>query len=360
VKILFVTSIERGGPLEQALVLARALVADGHTVGAVCATPSLAERFAAAGATPSLIPLRHALDLPRALAVTRVARGADVVHSHDRRSGLWVRLGPRPRKGGLRVSSVHGLPDPYHPTIVGHGSPGLRARLAYRTLDGTLYRRADAIVVPSRAVAEDLATRLGYPRARMTVVPNGIELDVRTGGSRDALIGTVSVLEAAKGLDVFLRAAAVLARERPAMRFAMFGAGSQAAALDRLTRELGLDGRVERPGFVAGADAWSRLGVYVLSSWAETAPMALLEAMAARVPIVATAVGGVPEIVDETTARLVPPGDPARLAAAIADVVDDAAATDRRVQAARARVEAHFSAQANQRAIVDLYERLIA
>ena len=88
--------------------------------------------------------------------------------------------------------------------------------------------------------------------------------------------------------------------------------------------------------------------------------MALLEAMAARVPIVATAVGGVPEIVDETTARLVPPGDPSRLAAAIAEVLDDRAGTTQRVRAARARAEDRFSAEANLRATVGLYERLVA
>ena len=75
----------------------------------------------------------------------------------DRRSGLWVRLGPRPRPGGLRVYTIHGLPDEYLGLPGQPASPGIRARFAYRGLDAALCRRADVIFVPSRAFAELVA-----------------------------------------------------------------------------------------------------------------------------------------------------------------------------------------------------------
>jgi glycosyltransferase involved in cell wall biosynthesis len=360
VRVLLVTSIDRGGPLEQARVLAAALVRAGHDVGAVCATDAIAERFRQVGVDVKAIPLRHVLDAGQAARIARLARGADVVHAHDRRSSLWVRLSPRPRRGGLRVCTAHGIPEPYHPPPAGPPRPSFRSRLAYGVLDARLYARADAVIVPSRAIADDLMTRLGYPRRKIVVIPNGIELDRVAAQGSGELVGTLSVLEPFKGIDVFLRAAARLAPQRPSLRFAIFGGGGQAEALERLAQELGLADRVARPGFVPATEAFPQLGVYVLSSYWENAPMALLEAMAAKVPVVATEVYGIPEIVDETTGRMVPPGDPARLAEAIAAALDDVPGTAARVRAARRRVEERFSAEANMSAVVRVYERLLS
>ncbi|MBB4661660.1 glycosyltransferase [Conexibacter arvalis] len=357
-RVVLVTTIERGGPIEQALLLARGLARQGASVLVTCANVQLAERFAVDGVRAAVVPLRHQGDVAGAARVWRLARGADVIHAHDRRAGLWTRIGPRPRRRGLRVYTAHGIPEPYHPPPVGPERPGWKATLLYRGLDGGLCRRADAIVVPSRAVADDLVARLGYPRRLLHVIPNGIELPSPREHDGE-LIGTFSVLEQFKGIDVFLRAVARLAPERPEWRFASFGVGSDAERLRALAAELGIAERIEWPGFVPGPQARARLRVYVLSSYWENAPMALLEAMADGVPVVATAVDGVPEIVDETTARMVPSGDPAALAAAIEQAVGDQAGTAARVAAARRRVEERYTAERNAEAIGALYERLL-
>ena len=99
--VALVTSLHRGGPLEHAILLARDLTRAGVHVRAVAAGPESAERFAAAGARVAILPLARPFDPAGAVRVRRFVRGADVVHSHDRRSGLWVRLGPR--RGALRV-----------------------------------------------------------------------------------------------------------------------------------------------------------------------------------------------------------------------------------------------------------------
>ena len=163
-KIALVTSLDRGGPVEQAVALATALVEAGDEVRAVCASEAMAERFAAAGADTAVIGLRGALDGASARRIWRRVAGADVAHAHDRRANLWVRAGPRPRRGGVRAISVHGLPEPYLPQPVGPPRPGLRATIAYRGLDAALCHRAELIVVPSRAVAAALARRVGFPR----------------------------------------------------------------------------------------------------------------------------------------------------------------------------------------------------
>lgn len=357
-RVVLVTSLERGGPIEQSLLLARELARGGAAVLVTCANGELAERFAVDGVRAEVAPLRHQGDLPGAARVWRLARGADVVHAHDRRAGLWVRLGPRPRRGGIRVFTVHGTPEPYHPPPVGPERPGLRARLLYEGLDAALCARVDAVIVPSQFVADDLVERLGYPAGKLTVVPNGIDLPPFAPSTGD-LIGTLSLLEPVKGIDVFLRAVAQLAPRHPDWRFVVYGSGSESDRLLALSRELGIEDRVLRPGFVPAARALASLRVFVLPSYRENAPMALLEAMAAGVPVVASEVAGVPEIADAEVARMVAPGDPRALALAIESQCTEGADRDARVRAARERVQGRFTAERNAAEIRSIYERLL-
>jgi glycosyltransferase involved in cell wall biosynthesis len=348
-------------------LLSRGLAKLGASVLVTCANAELAESFATEGVRAEVAPLRHQADLPGAARVARLARGADVVHAHDRRAGLWTRLAPRPRRGGVRVYTTHGLPEPYLPPPAGPSRPGLRATLLYRGLDAALSARSDAIVVPSQAIARTLIERVGYPAGKIVVVPNGIELQARTAvdaahttADGTGLIGTLSLLEPVKGLEVFLRAAALLAEGHPEWRFAVYGSGSQAEPLKALARELGLDERLRWPGFVPSERALATLRVFVICSYVENAPLALLEAMASGVPVVASSVGGIPEIADEGVARMIAPGDPPALAGAIERTLLDADETASRTQAARRRVEERFTAERNARTLSELYARLLA
>jgi glycosyltransferase involved in cell wall biosynthesis len=352
-KVAFVTTLAAGGPPEHALVLARGLAARGAAVRAICATPELAARFAGAGAEPVVAPLRRTGDVAGARRLRGALAGVDVVHAQDRRAGLWTRVLPL---AGARVYTVHGLPDPYLPAPAGPPRPGVRALLAYRGLDAALARaRSDAVIVPSHAIAGALVRRLGFPARRITVIHNGIEPGEPLAAHGEA-VGTLSVLEPVKDLPTFLEAAAALARERPALRFAMFGSGSQAQALRARIAVLGLEDRVAMPGHVPAREALARLAVLALPSLMENSPMALLEAMAAGVPAVASAVGGVPELAPPGTVQLVPAGDPAALAAAIARLLDDPALRRAQAAAARARIEREGSAAEMTRRTLALYE----
>jgi glycosyltransferase involved in cell wall biosynthesis len=345
--------------VEQALLLAAELAGRSVAVRAVCAHPEVAERFAERGADAFVVPNRSGADVRAAVATMRLLSECDVVHGHDRRANLWVRAAPRPRRGGARVITVHGLPDPYHPPPIGQERPGLRARVMYRGVDAGLCRRVDAVVAPSRMIAGELVQRLGYPRRKLVVIPNGIALPPFRPETGDA-VGMLALLVALKGVDVFLRAAAQLAPAHPGLRFAVFGDGPEAGALAALRDELGLADRVEYPGFVPSAVALAQLRVLVIASYAENAPMALLEAMAAGVPVVTTTVGGIPEIADAGVAQLVAPGDPEAIAAAVQRLLGDAVLREAQTRAARARVEERYTAAANAAAIHDLYERLLA
>ena len=357
-KVRFVTSLRRGGPVEHTLVLAAAMASDGVDVGATCVSEDVAERFRAAGAHAAVIPLHSWRDSRHARQTWRYVRGTDVIHGQDRRSGLWVRLGPRPRRGGLRIYTVHGLPDEYLDIPGKRRRPGVRATLAYRGLESALCRRADAVIAPSSAFAELLVERLGFPRSKLTVIPNGVELPPRPVAS-GSLIGTVALLGPVKGLDVFLRSAARLTERHPELRFAIFGSGPERERLTALAEHLGLGERVKFPGYVPMTEALDQLAVFVLSSHQENAPLAVLEAMAAEVPVVATSVGGVPEIAVDGTAQLIPPGDEVALADAIARLLDDPELRRRQARAARERIARKYTAQACARQTLDLYRRLL-
>ena len=354
-KVGLLSTLAAGGPVEHTLTLAGGLVAGGGDVRVVCATSEIAARAEAAGASAVVEPLRHQLDIGGARRMRRALAGVDVIHGQDRRAGLWMRL--LPPAGAARVYTVHGLPEPYLPPPAGPERPGLRARLAYRGVDALLARRADAIITVSRAVEHELVTRLGWPAERITVIPNGVALDPLLE-ARGELVGTLAAFAPVKGLDVFLDAVALLAPTRPQTRFALFGDGPLAPALHAQAHGLGLNGAVSFPGRVPARDALARLAVLVVPSYMENAPLALLEAMTAGVPVVASRVGGVPELAPPGTASLVAPGEPAQLAEAIGRLLDDPRLAHAQIATARSHVEATGGAAAMVARTLALYESL--
>jgi glycosyltransferase involved in cell wall biosynthesis len=355
-KVALVTSLVRGGPLEVALMSAGSLAAAGVDVHAVCTDQAIATRFARRGGTPHVVGLRRPPDPRGVRALRRALAGVDVAHSHDRRGGFWLRALPRPAGRPAVVHTIHGLPDAYLPPPAGPSRPGPWARARYQLVEGALARRS-TLITPSKAIAAALVARLGIPAGHLSVVPNAVDPATPCAGPRDA-IGTLSVLEPVKGIDVFLRAAAVVCRERPAQRVVVFGEGSAGPALRATARGLGLD--VDFAGMVPAPAALARLAVLAIPSHLENQPMALHEAMAAGVPVVASRVGGIPEATPAGTAALVPPADPAAMAAAISRLLDDPDAGRRQAASARAHVDRHARPEVHARRTLALYEQALA
>jgi len=352
VKVLLVTTIERGGPVEHARLLARDLVAAGAVVRVVAASTGAAEAFARAGSDPVVVRSRSPWDAMSARRVRRLGRDVDVVHSHDRRSGLWCLAGRRPGPGTARVHTLHGLPDVLVPLPGAPAGTLRRHRLAYGTVEGRLVGRADVLIVPSRALLRR-ATDAGYRTTLATIIPNGVDVDRHAGGGAE--VGMLTALERVKGVEVFIRAASLLHRDDPSSRFVVFGDGSERDELQAMATQAGLDGVMRFPGHVPAAVALAELRVLVVSSHFENSPMAVLEAMAARVPVVATRVGGIPEMAPPDTLVTVPPDDPAALAEAVRRTVSDEAGTTARIGRAREHIEAHRSAPATAAAVEAAY-----
>jgi L-malate glycosyltransferase len=209
------------------------------------------------------------------------------------------------------------------------------------------YRAAHAVVANSSAARDQLA-REGVPPDKLRLIVNGLDPAAFTPAPRRSAIRRVVMvanLRAEKGHDTLLAAAPRILERHPDASFSLVGDGPRREALETLTRALGLSQRVrffgERrdvPAVLAEHD------LFVLPSRSEAFPNALIEAMAAALPVVATDVGGIPEVVRPgRNGRLVPPDDATALADAVVALMDDPAGAADLGRAARADVERQYS-----------------
>lgn len=186
------------------------------------------------------------------------------------------------------------------------------------------------------------------PRATVQVVPNSVPLGqpsppARVQAGRILFLGRA---DARKGIYDLLQAMALLAPDFPAVRLAVGGDGDL-AAVRAAAVQAGVEGRVELLGWLGAeqkAEQLAAAAVFVLPSYDEGLPMAMLEAMAAQKAVVVTPVGGIPETVDDdVNGLLVAPGDPAALAAALARLLREPETAARLAAAARATIAARYS-----------------
>lgn len=192
-------------------------------------------------------------------------------------------------------------------------------------LQRTAYVGAHCVVANCRAAATQLASER-VPASRVVIVPNGLE--ARRFSPRHVhrvcRVGMVANLRPEKGHDILLRAAASLAVRHPDVEFVIAGDGSERERIERQIRSLGLDRSVRMMGHATDVPALlATIDAFVLPSRSEAFPNAVLEAMAAGLPVVATAVGGLLELIEhERNGLLVPVNDADALAAALERVID--------------------------------------
>lgn len=348
VSVLHVLAPAEAGGLE-AVVQALALGARGSNVDARVAAVVSSGR----PDHPFLVPLRDAgveafaVEVPRRgylkerAAVARLCRTLrpDVVHTHGYRADVLHAAVAR----GLRipvVSTVHGF------------AGGDRKNRFYQWLQRRALRRFDAVVAVSQWVMDNLA-RSGVPPERLHYVQNGWypsdpPLDRQAAGRALRIapngfrVGWVGRLSPEKGPDILVEAVPQLGDLPVAVSFV--GVGAMRRALETRAAALHVADRIQWHGLVPGAGRLLRaFDALVLTSRAEGTPVLLLEAMAAGVPIIATDVGGVPDVVSPKEALLVPAEDPPAVAAAIREVLQSPAAARQRARAARERLEREFA-----------------
>jgi glycosyltransferase involved in cell wall biosynthesis/GT2 family glycosyltransferase len=249
----------------------------------------------------------------------------------------------------------------------------LRIR-AYEFLDRRFLRLADRIVCVSEAQAKYLASRgLRHPRVAVAhnamlessgeaVLCDRAEAKKLLGFSPGTkLIGTVGRLSAEKGQRFLLEAAAELARDSEDLRFVLLGEGRERANLELQAKRLGIEDIVILPGFQKNVSHWMRaFDVLANCSLTEGIPNAVLEAMAAGTPVVATAVGGVPEIIkDQESGLLVAAADSSALGRGLAEILRDNRKAATLASAGRIAVETNFSVAGQREALLKIYRECL-
>ncbi|HET8721097.1 MAG TPA: glycosyltransferase [Nitrospira sp.] len=268
-----------------------------------------------------------------------------------------------------RLSRAMRVVCSYHDEIVSEG------RLV-RMIDRFTFRWSDAVVCCSEAVRRSVSRCLDAPAARQTIIPFGVDAGrfaATDGATRRELnlkedrptVGTVCrLVEPKKGISVLLRAIAALKEQNsdPQCQLLIVGDGPARPALEALSRQLGLSDRTVFAGARRDvARILPLLDLFVLPSLYEGFGIAILEAMAAGKPVVASAVGGIPEfVVAGETGLLVEPGNAAALGEAIESLVRDPAAATRMGMRGRARVVAEFHISTVIRRHEQLYETCLA
>jgi glycosyltransferase involved in cell wall biosynthesis len=235
----------------------------------------------------------------------------------------------------------------------------------------------DAVITVSREVHQAEIQRSGTDRAKVVMIPGGVQVEEFLEPDKVAmeqikadwdlqsnirLIGTVGRFVPPKGYSHLLDALHTANAQYPGVRSLLVGDGPLRAAMETKAEALGLLENVIFTGTRRDIpEILALLNVFVLPSLWEGLPIALLEAMAAGLPVVATAVGGTPEVViDGVTGFLVPPRDPEALADAILRLLRDPDLRQRMGEAGRARVTEHFSVEQMVRKTEALYEQLLA
>jgi glycosyltransferase involved in cell wall biosynthesis len=318
------------------------------------------------GLESQVIEERWALE-PRTLGrLRRLVRehSIQIVHAHDYKADLYAYLLAR-LEGVIPVATAHGWPV-----------RTLRERLVYYPGDRALLRSFPVVF----AVANDLRQQLvgrreGDLASRIETLPNAVDVEAfkADAGSRERVrrewglsegervVGSLGRLDPEKRPGLLVEAFAGVAAKRPELRLVVAGDGSRGRELENEAQRRGVRDRCLALGHRADAEVVHRgFDVFVQASDSEGSPYSLLEAMATGTPVIATAVGGVPELIrNGVDGLLIAPGDAPALASAIEETLRSPEAAARRAASARSRVCAERSLRAREERMVEHYRRLL-
>jgi len=345
-----------GGLFRHVLDLSGEQAARGHAVGYIIdstVADALTERRLAQASEHlelgiTRIPMGR-VPGPRDLATSRAVREAaraleiNVLHGHGAKGGAFARLAgrglpERPRKAAV-FYTPHGGSLHYGPT-----SP---QGLMYTAVEKLLARYTDGLIFESDFIRRVYDARVGAFRVPRRVIPNALQPGdftphVPSPDAADFLF--VGELRQLKGVDVLLQAFARISKNR-SVRAVIIGGGPDADAFTGLARELRVGDTVTFPGAMPARDAFALGRILVVPSRAESMPYIVLEAAAAGMPLIATDVGGIPEIVNGTDTPLLPPGDVPALQRAMESALAHHDNAKRQAERLKASVAGRFTVE---------------
>jgi L-malate glycosyltransferase len=289
-----------------------------------------------------------------------------ILHTHKYKDTFLSTLAALRTGVPYIVRTVHGLTEPFH------GVQALRMRINELLESCAIRFSVNRLIAVSSQIEKVLTAK--YGGSKVVKIHNGVRLQGVNGSANtddtkkklglDApcrIIGTVGRLTAVKGQDVVLLSARELLHSAPDLHFVLVGDGPLRARLEAMAGELRISHRVTFLGHRDDVyDLMRAMDIFVLPSLDEGIPMVLLEAMALAQPVVASRVGGIPEVVtDRVHGLLVSPGNPSELTEACKTFLDDPAFTRSCAQAGQLRVEREFSSTTMGARVASLYRDLV-
>lgn len=361
--ILHVFRTPVGGLFRHVLDLSRAQAARGHRVGIIADSSTGGGRTESqfAEITPHLalgvtrLPMKrnpNPSDLGALMQVTKIIAQsqADVVHGHGAKGGLYGRLAT-PKKRALRVYTPHGGSLHYDRDSIG-GWLNL-------TAEQVLMLRTDLFLFESAYSADVFRRKIGNPGDRLRVVLNGVapeEFEPVTPAPDATDLIYIGELRDIKGVDILVDAIGLLHSKGRDVTATLVGHGPDGDKLTAQAKNLDVDKAIRILPAMPAREAQALGRVMVMCSRNESLPYVVLEAAASAKPLIATKVGGIPEIYGPLTNRLVPPDNPKALAASIMLALDDPAGAAADATAIRSRVATAFSLNAMVHGVMAGYE----
>jgi glycosyltransferase involved in cell wall biosynthesis len=378
--MLIITRLDKGGSAEATMQLAEGLARKGYGVtlvtGKTVDPQEDLEAFQKRSGVPVVVveAMRRAIhpvyDLLAFLTLRRliVLTQPDIVHTHSSKAGILGRAAAYAAGCRCLIHSPHGH--------IFYGYFGRMATTIFIVLERMTARITDRVLTLTDLEREDHITRRIRPKGGFGTIPCGIDLErfrrrkkpveeirEELGILAEAtVIGWVGRFVPIKGPEVFIEVIAELQKQRPEVKGLMVGDGERRREAQGYAKQLGIEEDVIFTGMRDDIpDLMGIMDLFVLTSFNEGLGRVLIEAMTAGVPVVATRVGGVPEIIgEEETGLLVPPGDPCATVHAILRVLEESLLARRLVEAGRHRAE-RFSVtrmiEETERVYKDVIER---
>lgn len=367
-RILQVMRAPVGGLFRHVADLTRALSEMGHEVGLV--VDSLANDAQTEGKLTALLPHAglgvHRFAMPRVLGrgdlvtplgARKLAKSLniDVLHGHGAKGGFYARLA---RFGGGKAIAIY---TPHGGVL--HFSRASQSGRIFHRLERLLMKQTGAIVFESAYAQRTYAALIGEPTCPTRIIHNGLTQDefVPVPPDSDAAdFVFVGELRDLKGIHVLVEALAGVRRPdgQPAT-LTLAGDGPDRAALLEQIGRLGLTDRITLPGAQPARAMFSRGHCIIVPSLAESLPYIVLEAAAAQLPVIATNVGGIPEIFSGTSGSLIPPSNVPALQRAMQLVLDNPQAARAEMAVRLSRIESDFSLASMAGQIEALYQSLL-